>query len=277
MKIYADSGSTKTEWILLINNEIEYRFETIGMNPFFVKEKEIIFEIEKHLKKYNFEKIKELNFYGAGCSTFEKIEWLKRIFSTLFVNATINIKTDIEGAVLATSKKGEKSITSILGTGSAFRIFDGKNIIKKYSSLGYIIGDEGSGTHISKALLRRIMYQQLNYKLEKAFFEYFNTTREEIIENIYSKPFPNRYLAKFTKFCNKNIENEIIEKIVLDSFYSFFKNHISNIENYKNYKLHFIGSIAYYFQDQLKNVANEYDCDFGIVLQKPLQSLILKS
>lgn len=276
MKLFADSGSTKTSWLLLADKNILQEFETKGMNPFFITEDEIIEELETHLRPDVIPHIKEVYFFGAGCSSTEKAEWLENIFSELLQNAQVNIHTDIEGAVKATVSANEKSIVSILGTGSTFRIFDGENILNKYSSLGYIIGDEGSGTHISKALLRKVFYKQFPINLEMEFMEHYNISRDELIKNVYSKPLPNRYLAQFTTFCSKNIHLEEIEKIVLDSFDSFFTNHIINVHNYTDYKLHFVGSVAFYFRAQLEKIALKYDCALGEIVQKPIYKLVEK-
>lgn len=276
MKLYADSGSTKTSWILVKNNSEQESYTLNGLNPFFVSESVVLTELKSLLKEFNFLEVKELFFYGAGCSTLEKANWLKEVFQTIFINAKISIKTDIECAVLASVNKNEKSIVSILGTGSSFRVFDGEKMLKKYSSLGYIIGDEGSGTHVSKALLRKVFYKQLPIHLENSFFEFFETSRDEIIENVYSKPLANRYLAKFTVFCKENIHKKEVEEIVINSFNDYFKNHITTIENYNEYKLHFVGSIAFYFQEQLEKIAKKYSCQIGTIIQKPLERLVEK-
>lgn len=276
MKLFADSGSTKTSWLLKAEGNILQEFETKGMNPFFISEDEIINELETHLRPDVIPHITAVHFFGAGCSSSEKVEWLESIFSNLLQNATINIYTDIDGAAKATVTANEKSIVSILGTGSTFRIFDGENVFKKYSSLGYIIGDEGSGTHISKALLRKVFYKQFPANLEMAFLEYYKLTRESLIENVYSNPLPNRYLAKFTTFCSQNIHLTEIEQIVLNSFDSFFTNHIINIPNYKDYKLHFVGSVAFHFRAQLEKIASKHGCAMGKIVQKPIYNLVQK-
>ena len=270
MKLYADSGSTKTEWILTEKDKIINQFTTIGMNPLFIKENEIYSELDKNFVNHYFKDVKELHFFGAGCSDIKQANKLSSILGKLFNNAQITIKTDIELAVLAVSTKKEKSIVSILGTGSTFRIFDGNKTIKNYSSLGFIIGDEGSGTHIGKSLLRKIFYNQINTEIYFYFFDDYDLQVETLIENVYSKPFPNKYLASFTHFCKKYIDSESIEEIVIDSFYSYFKNHILNVEDYQEHTLHFVGSVAFHFKEQLEEVAAEFDCEIGTIIQKPL-------
>ena len=133
MILIADSGSTKTEWILLNQGQEILRTETIGLNPFFVSPNEIQTVINKSALAPYLDQVEKLNFYGAGCSNDSKKEGLTRSFDTIFNNAEIHIKTDIEGAVMAVSDD-RPCIVCILGTGSTFRIFDGKNIIRKYSS-----------------------------------------------------------------------------------------------------------------------------------------------
>lgn len=273
MKLIADSGSTKTSWILMHHQKQIMAFETIGMNPFFTKESVINSAINEHLETKQKEQIKAVHFFGAGCSNVQKANELKMTFESLFKNAQISIKTDIEGAVLSVAKAGEKSIVSILGTGSSFRIFDGKNIVKRYSSLGFIIGDEGSGTYIAKALLRKIFYQQLPDSLVNAFFDYYHTSYDEIIENTYSKPNPNKYLAQFTQFCALHIHIPEVENIVLHAFDDYFVQHIVPIKNHQTYRLHFIGSIAYYFQKQLEKIAYKYQMELGNIVQKPIHRL----
>lgn len=276
MKLIADSGGTKTSWLLLAGENILQEFETIGMNPFFVSEDEIIDTLKEKLRPDVIPNLKQVHFFGAGCSNPEKVEWLEDVFKKAIPNASIQVKTDIEGAVLSVTTLGEKSIVSILGTGSSFRIFDGENIYKKYSSLGFIVGDEGSGTHIAKALLRKIVYGQCSEFIQFDFYQYFNTNFDEIIENIYSKPFPNRYLAQFTTFCSRHIATPEIEQIVLDSFEENIKTHILNIPNAEEYKLHFIGSIAFYFKPQLEKIIAKHNLQLGNIVQKPIHFLAKK-
>lgn len=271
MKLVADSGSTKTSWLLVKKQKVIQSFETIGMNPFFISEKEIKEVFEFFVEK---DDVKSVDFFGAGCSTPTKAKYLKSIFQKIFPQATIQIKTDIAAAVLACSTMGEKSIVSILGTGSAFRIFDGKNIQKRYSSLGYILGDEGSGTFIAKALLRKILYQQFSTQLQQDFYAFFNTNREEIIENVYTKPFPNRYLAQFSRFASQYIAYSEVEQLVLNAFDTFFQNHILTTPNYKQYRLHFVGSIAFHFRTQLHKIAEKYQLEIGKIIAKPIEELV---
>lgn len=273
MILIADSGSTKTDWLLFENNGNDVaQCSTIGMNPFFTGSQDIVNAIaDSEIQKYA-TKVTELYFYGAGCSTSEKTVFLQSTFRKIFMNAEIEVKTDIEGAVIALSDS-KPCIVCILGTGSTFRVFNGENIISKYSSMGYIVGDEGSGTHISKALLRHVFYKMLKPDLESKFFNYFKLTREEIVSGIYEKPFPNRFLASFVPFCYDNLHEPIIENIVLKSLNEFIDTHIARLNESKDYPVHFIGSIAHYFELQLRIIAEKHHITIGKIERKPLQAI----
>jgi len=273
MILYADSGSTKTEWILMDGKEEVLKTETIGLNPYFVDEGTINATIEhSELFKY-FKKIKSVQFYGAGCSNNEKRQWLTNVFSKSFHKADIHVHTDIDGAVQASSN-GKPCIVCILGTGSTFRIFDGKQIIRKYSSLSYVLGDEGSGTYIAKALLRGVFYENLSADLRQKFFEKYPIDSEILLHKIYKEPQANRYLASFVPFCKENIDDPSIQAIVLNAFEQFYLEHLNKYPEYKSYPVHFIGSIAYYFEAQLQKIAEKYNFKIGRIIQKPLDSII---
>jgi glucosamine kinase len=273
MILIADSGSTKTDWILFTpEGKNIAECSTIGMNPFFAKENDILLALQNSSLNTHKSEVKEIHFYGAGCSTPEKCTWLESILNQFFNHAKVSVKTDIEGAVLALSG-GEPCIACILGTGSTFRIFDGNEILSRYSSLGFIVGDEGSGTHISKSLLRHVFYKRFSAQLEQEFFNYFGLTRSEIIQNIYEKPFPNRFLASFVPFCKEFIHEPAIEVLVLNSLEEFIDTHILRLPQSKNYPVHFVGSIAFHFEHQLRKIGAKYSLNIGKIEQKPLQLL----
>lgn len=269
MILLADSGSTKTEWILIDQGKIKLVVETIGLNPYFVSPE----AIEKALKgselaKY-FEAVSELHFYGAGCSNEEKCIYLQSELARYFKQAIIHVKTDIEAAVMA-SADNEPCIVCILGTGSTFRIFDGKNILRKYSSLSYVMGDEGSGTYLAKSLLRGIFYQNFDPALIDKFFAKYPINSETLLQKVYQEERANRYLASFVPFCKENIEHPQIENLVLNGFEQFYLEHLDKYNEYKSYPIHFIGSIAFYFEEQLAKIAMKHQFKVGKIIQKPL-------
>lgn len=273
MVLLADSGSTKTEWVILAEGKEILRTETIGLNPYFVDEGTLIATLESSQVSAYFKKIKEVNFFGAGCSNKEKRDWLHKIFQKCFSKAAITVATDIEGAVKATSES-KPCIVCILGTGSTFRIFDGKKVQRKYSSLSYILGDEGSGTYIAKALLRGVFYKNFSKELQEAFFKAYPIDDEELLQKVYNEPQANRYLASFVPFCKENIHDPVIEALVINAFEQFYLEHLAKIEEINNYPVHFVGSIAFHFKDQLDQVAKKYNFKIGNIVQKPLSNML---
>ncbi|MCB9257068.1 MAG: hypothetical protein H6579_08060 [Chitinophagales bacterium] len=275
MILLADSGSTKTEWILIKEGKLQLQIESIGLNPYFVSPQ----AIEKALKESEllpyFEQVKELHFYGAGCSNEERSHFLKTEFSHYFKQATIQIKTDIEAALMA-SAEDEPCTVCILGTGSTFRHFDGKNMIRKYSSLSYIMGDEGSGTYIAKSLLRGIFYQNFDQELIDKFFLKYPINSEILLEKVYQEERANRYLASFVPFCKENIAHPQIENLILNAFEQFYLEHLYKYKEYKAYPVHFIGSIAYHFEEQLSKIAQKHQFKVGKIIQKPLGQIAEK-
>ncbi|MFT4969706.1 MAG: glucosamine kinase [Chitinophagales bacterium] len=272
MILIADSGSTKTEWILLDKGEQVVQTETIGLNPFFVTQADVQKAILNSKLAPHLTAVKAIHFFGAGCSNELKLKELESYLSQVFKEAEVEVKTDIEGAVLAVSDN-KPCLVCILGTGSTFRIFDGKDIQKKYSSLAYIIGDEGSGTHIAKALLRKVFYKQLPQDLRDDFFREYPIDASDLLQKVYKEPLANRYLASFVPFCKKHIERPEIEQIVLDCLDEFGESHLSRLAEIKDSPVHFIGSIAFYFEDQLKQIAQKHGFKIGKIVQKPLSHL----
>lgn len=276
MKLLADSGSTKTEWVLLNGNQKVLHTYTMGLNPYHINETILNNAIvNSELNKY-LNKVKIIEFYGAGCSNTEKAVWLKNALQKHFSNATIAIHTDIEAAVLATYQKLPCTVC-ILGTGSTFRMYDGKQIISKYSSLSYILGDEGSGTYIAKTLLKGIFYQNLSTEIRDAFFEDYAIDSSILLEKIYSQPLANRYLASFVPFCKKHIDKPEIETIVLNAFEDFFNQHLVKYNFAKENPVHFVGSIAFHFKEQLEKTASKLKFKTGSIIKNPLPYLIEKS
>lgn len=275
MILLADSGSTKTEWILIDQGKIKLQLETIGLNPYFVSPQAIEKAIRESELLEHLEEIYELHFYGAGCSNEERSLYLKGEFIKYFKQAEIQIKTDIEAAVMASSET-EPCIVCILGTGSTFRLFDGKSIIRKYSSLSYIMGDEGSGTYLAKSLLRGIFYQNFDQELIDKFFNKYPINSEILLEKVYQEERANRYLASFVPFCKENIEHPQITNLVLNGFEQFYLEHLNKYSEYKKHPIHFIGSIAYYFEEQLAKIAEKHHFKVGKIIQKPLSVIAEK-
>ncbi|WP_436414654.1 ATPase [Petrimonas sp.] len=270
--LIADSGATKTDWCLTRNGEIIQRFSSKGISPVFQTQEEIAEEIKLHVypvfKKSN---IAAVYFYGTGCIP-EKIQSVKNAISQSFPVETIEVYSDLIAA--AHSLCGHSSgIACILGTGSNSCEWSGKEIVKQVSPLGFILGDEGSGASLGKQLVSDALKNQLSEELKEEFLAEYNLTQATIIDKVYKQPFPSRFLATLAPFLLKHIEDKAVRRIVERSFSDFFERNVMQY-NYRKNKVNFVGSVAWYFADILREVAQQKEIEIGKIEQSPMPGLV---
>ena len=271
MKLIADSGSTKTEWILL--DKKTKIFNTIGLNPVFVNAEDVAKTIQNS-DIFNFkDKISEVHFFGAGCGSLERNKIIYSGLSAIFRNANISVENDLLGAGIAMFKNSE-GIIAILGTGSNTGVYKNKTIIENINSLGYILGDEGSGAVIGKSFLKAFLNKELPKNIEDNFNKTFNIGINEIIQKVYKEPFPNRFLASFMPFIHANKSDDFVQNLLCDCFTDFFEKTIIKYENYQNYKIKIIGSVAHFFSDEIKIAAKKLNIEITDIAKSPSDGLI---
>lgn len=273
MILIADSGSTKTHWCLMTASGQNSEFFMDGINPFYQTADAIKNSVSNQLLPQMSHlmwagKITHIYFYGAGC-TPEKIPVLKSALEGIFKSAVVEVYSDMVGAACGLLGHGE-GVACILGTGANSCLWNGKEIVKNVPALGFILGDEGSGAVLGKRLVADLLKNQLNDELKEKFLTQYGITAADIIENVYRKPFPNRYLASLSKFCAENIDNPLIYKLVYDHFDYFAKRILTQ---YPALPVGFIGSIAYYYQDVLKKVLADNGFQTAQILQSPMEGL----
>ena len=275
MILIADSGSTKTDWCVISEGQIVCQTKTEGINPFFQSETDIVEMIEKKLfseiQSY-VSTIRSVYFYGAGCAFPEKNSIIERAIAR-FISAKIEVRSDLWAAVRALCQR-QPGIACILGTGANSCQYDRVEIINQVSPLGFILGDEGSGAVLGKLLVGDILKNQLSKELKEEFFREYQLTPAIILEKVYKQPFPNRFLASLSPFLYKHIDEPGIKQIVIKSFTDFFIRNVMQYE-YTKYPIHIVGSIGWYYQEQLKDVSNRLGIQIGKVVQSPLEGLIL--
>jgi glucosamine kinase len=272
IKLIADSGSTKAEWCLL-DGKKKKTFFTQGLSPYFLTSEQIQKIIETELKIKMKQEPAEVFFYGTGCASAANAKIVKKALQKVFPKATIAVDHDLMGAAKALCGK-EKGIACILGTGSNSCYYNGKKIVKNSPGLGYVLGDEGSGAYLGKKVIQYYLYNTFDADLMDRFNAKFNTSNAEILEAVYKKPLPNRYLASFAVFLAENRGHYMIENIIEDGFNDFFFNHIYKYRESWILPINFIGSVAFGFKDVLKDMCNSYELQLGKVLQKPMDGLI---
>ncbi|TAH00886.1 MAG: N-acetylglucosamine kinase [Sphingobacteriales bacterium] len=273
MLLVADSGSSKTDWKLLLPIGDTQSFETAGINPIFSTEKEI-FRILSHQNKFApfASKIKEIFFFGAGCNSPDRREFVSNALTSKFVNAFVSVETDLTGAAYATCGN-LPGLNCIIGTESNISFFDGNEVKEINSGLGYILGDEASGTYFGKKLITDFLYKKMPINLAAAFQKIYQINKETIIKNIYQKPLANYYLASFAMFMSAFEDDPYIQDILTNSFTDYVLNNIVIYPNFKQYKTHFVGSIAFNFKNSLLKVCEQYEVNVGYILEKPINQL----
>ena len=273
MLLVADSGSSKADWILTLSDTQTIPFRTSGINPFFLSEKDIIkiFQNTPEIQPYT-DQVKEIYFFGAGCSSPDRREHISNALSKIFKNAFVSVDIDIIASIYATSGNA-KGICCIIGTGSNITYFDGTKIHESKHGLGYILGDEGSGTWLGKQLVTSFLYGRMPQELSGKFYSNYKIDKESIIKHVYQEPSPNFYLASFAPFLSENIKHPYIIDTLKKGFREFIETNIKSYPDYKNQTCHFVGSIAYHFSDILKELCAENDITVGKILKHPIEEL----
>ncbi|MEJ7692074.1 N-acetylglucosamine kinase [Daejeonella sp.] len=273
MLLVADSGSTKADWILTRPDNQTIHFRTKGINPFFLSEKDItqVFQNADEIQEY-VDQVKEIYFFGAGCSSPDRREIISNALSKVFKNAFVSVDIDIIASIYATCGSSE-GICCILGTGSNISYFDGTKIHESKHGLGYILGDEGSGTFFGRRLLTSFLYNTMPDELSASFKEKFSVDKESVIKRIYQQPAPNSFLASFAPFMSDHIDHPFITDLLKIGFEEFVETNIKSYPDYKKQVCHFVGSIAFHFKEILTDVCEQKGVRVGKVLKHPIEEL----
>lgn len=272
MILVADSGSSKTDWMAYSPKQT-YTFSTIGINPYFVNANDVVKILTKNKDLVaHSDSITEVYFFGSGCSSPDKHETISNGLSSFFTKAFISVDNDLIGSAYATCGN-KKGLACILGTGSNISYYDGETVHDGKHGLGYVLGDEGSGTYFGRKVLVSYLYETMPTELAEKFAKQFEVTKDIVINNIYQKPFPNSYLATFSRFMMDNKAHPFIQKLLKDGFQEFIDTNIKDQKNYKALDCNFVGSIAFFYQEELKSVMAENGIKIGKILQKPIEGI----
>lgn len=278
MILIADSGSTKTQWILLDNFKQVFETETIGFNPVNLSDKNIqkelndilIPELEKVVTK-----VKTIYFYGAGCSSEEMQNRMKMNLSLFFTNsAEISVMSDLWACIHASCGKNS-GICSILGTGSNACVYDGNKITNRLPSLGFILGDEGSGNHIGRLLLHSFFYNEMPTSLSEIFKEKYQINEDDFVKSLYTQNRPNRFLASFAPFATEFRNEPFIQNLLTVCFDTFFRLQIHKLQPLdETLPLYFVGSVAAAFEVELIAMATIYNYKIEKIIKSPFPELL---
>lgn len=264
-----DSGATNSTWKFMQDQSTTEVLKFKGFNLSTSRIRDFTFAIPATFM----DSITGIFFFGAGTGNFDKEEQLKVKLLDLFPNAQrIMIESDLLTAGIALSQ-GEKSVVSILGTGSNTCIFDGRTIIEKVNNLGFILGDEGSGFQMGKKVLQDYFYNEMSVEDLNLFSKKYALTRDSLIKNVYHRnEKPNSYIASFSAFLAEATETYRRE-VAIASLSSFFEKQVLKLEDRKGLEYHFSGSISWHFKEEIKELCLKNDCKLGKIIQNPIDSL----
>lgn len=249
--------------------------KTKGFNPYYQQMDEMVQEIESALvPSIDGSFVNTIYFYGAGCSTTERQKKISDALSPYYQKSEIHVHSDLIGAARALSGN-QPGIVCILGTGSGSCRYDGKSIVKNIPSLGFILGDEGSGAWLGKKMVTDYLRGHMPKKCIETINQELHIDKEIILEQVNHKPMPSRYLAGFARFISDHIDQTYFYQLLFDSFTSFAKNYIIRYANYDKYMCHFVGSVAFHNQEILHQVARYMGFKIGNIIQSPIDGLTL--
>ncbi|ERI84162.1 hypothetical protein [Bacteroides pyogenes] len=272
MKLIAESGSTRTEWAIVENDHVIQRAFTEGINPYFQTRREISRSVRLGLPDIFFrKKLEQVYYYGAGCSSNEKKNILGASLVAQF-KTPIQVESDLLGAARSLFKS-EPGIACILGTGSNSCFYDGRIIVKNVKPGGYILGDEGSGAAMGKMFLSDLLKGLAPKDLANNFYDKFRITANEVMESVYNRPFPNRFLATIAYFLADHTDNDYALNLITGSLRNFFIRNVCQYD-YQNYPIRFVGSLAYTYAPLLKEIVKEYGMSLDVIEETLMNGLI---
>lgn len=270
-----DGGSTKSDWVILSKSgETIHTTHTIGFNPNIIDVDKIPAELQGNtlLSELKF-KIQHLFFYGSGCGVEDNKLRLQKALNHFFTNAKILVKEDLLAAAYS-AYNGKPAIVGILGTGSNSCYFDGKHLKLELPSLGFLIGDDGSGCALGKIMVKNYFMKKLPEDLHQDFSETYQLKIEDLIKNMYHNPRANAYLADFSKFMLDRKSHPFIQHLIFQEMKNYFEYQILPYEESKTCEINFVGSIAYYYEDIIRAAAAEFHLNIGTIVQKPIDNLV---
>lgn len=274
--LIADSGSSKTDWVVLSDSKKVLFCQTAGFNPYFQTTQQIKEELElsliPKLGEYN-KTVSFIYFYGSGCSNEKNCSIVEQALKeAIHSNAEIQVSHDLLAAARALCGKAP-GIAAILGTGSNSCLYNGEIILENVASAGYLWSDHGGGSQIGKYFIRDYFEGELPADL-RIKFESAGYNRETILENVYKVQLPSKYLASVSKFMHKNLHHPHVKKVLIECFRSFFTLQIMKYSNSKAYKIGLVGSVGYVYRELIEQVAADFGYQLGKVLKSPIEGLV---
>ena len=279
MIFIVDSGSTKCDWLAIDKDgkQLLEKQRTSGMNPAILSSDKLEATIRKNpVLIANKNIVSYVFFYGAGCGTEKPKAMLRSVLKSFFPNAQVDVSEDTYAAVFSTvGHSHDAAVVCIMGTGSNCCYFDGERVHQRVVSLGYSIMDDASGNYFGRQLIRDYFFKHMPENLRVSFSEKYNLEIDFIKSSLYKQPNPNAYLASFAEFMFLNKESDYIKKTIKDGIRLFAKDMLFQFKDVLDkVPVHFAGSIAFFSQDEIREVAEEIGFTVGVFERRPIEGLV---
>ena len=273
MNLIIDNGGTKAIWTLADETNVVEQFTTPGIYPHHATDEQMLKYISEGKERLPYP-VTEVFFYSTGSKLEAQRLRIAGLFRKVFEQAT-NIEADTDLLAAARALCGrDPGIACILGTGSNSCLYDGDRIIKNAGGLGFILGDEGSGALIGRRILTAYLNATLPEDLHRPLEEEHNLTFETAIQNVYQRGGPNKYLASFAPFAHKFRTHPFVANLLREEFQTFFRLSVLHYPGYDTLPIHFLGSIANYFSDELQGAARELGIHIRSLNKDPMPGLV---
>ena len=274
MILIADSGASKIDW-RWVNKEggIE-QYQSPGFNPTYQEIEQLDTEIEKLRQSFTNGPIEELYYYGAGCRSKENCKKIHEVLQKHFIGTQITIDDDMLAVARALCHQSP-GIACILGTGANSCFYNGIDITESVPALGFVLGDEGSGAYIGKVLVSDYLRHDMPQVLADQFEKRFELGRDVILRKVYQEALPGRFLASFAKFVFQHRKEPYCYQLLYRGFELFFQKNLMKYDQINEVPVHFSGSIAFYFSDILRQVANDHNVVVKNIVESPIAGLTI--
>lgn len=274
MILIVESGSTKADWLLVDGKDTVLSFQSKGWNPLFLSSQAMISRLNSYVELAAYmSSVQELHFYSPGISHSESKDQLQSVLESHFANAKVFVESDMLAAARSVYKD-KPLFVSIMGTGSNTAFYDGEIMEQFTPSLGYVLGDEGSGVALAKVLLRDYLYKRMPGDLYLEFSKKYSISKELVLKSVYKEEFPNRFLASYVPFLVAYKNQPYVISLVKNEFQNYVDFHLKSSPMIHDYSISFVGSVAYCFQDILREVLLQENLKMETIIQSPIQGLL---
>lgn len=272
-QIIADAGGSKTCWAYIYEGEVRF-IETSGIHPFYLDTAQIIHLLEDELiGKISGLAIREVVFYGAGCSQQSRKQIVASALQACFRQASIIVEHDLLGAARALWQCSS-GIAAIMGTGVNVGLYNGDRIVYSPPSLGFWLGDEGSGAYLGKEWCIAYLHGEVPAELSAAFARTYNIDIDTVLQAAYDSRRPNRYFAQFLPFLLSNQMHPFVASLLQKGVELFFRRYVCRVPNYNNYRLALTGSVAYHLRGWVEQCAHQYGIELYAIEPSPIYGLL---